>query len=258
MPTQLAATRLSTCTALPEQGGMPAVQPTTVLRGHHGEVQCVEFAQSSEVLLSGDSEGQVRVWHLDTARSVTTDAHGSNAGVLQLQCLGTGSIASQGRDGEVKFWHLQQSGTLQSAGSLPSNGFHFCKCRAHSHPSLSGSGAQCVPAQSLTTYEAELRTFCTWDMRSRELAIRTTIDKQYGTSMCVHVDTCTSAPILVCGCAPSGAAAACAHHDRLALNHQSRVVHAARRLPVWRMIISQCGDISLLFPCVLTLQQARA
>lgn len=181
---------------------MSAVQPVTVLRGHHGEVQCVEFVQPAETLISGDSQGHVRVWDLDTARSVETDAHGSNAGVLQLQCLARDQIASQGRDGEVKIWHLLQSGNLQGAGVMPCNGFHFCKCRAHTSPSASGGSAECLPAQALTTYEAELRVFRTWDMRARTVATATPHDKQYGMCMCMQVTTATAAPLLMCGCAP--------------------------------------------------------
>ena len=168
-------------------------------------MQCVEFVQPAERLISGDSQGHVRVWDLDTARSVVTDAHGSNAGVLQLQSLTQDLIASQGRDGEVKFWHLRQNGSLEGAGVLPSNGFHFCKCRAHACPSSPADSVESLPAQALTTYEADLRLFHTWDMRARAIAIETPHDKQYGTAMCVQISATASAPLLTCGCGmPAG------------------------------------------------------
>jgi WD40 repeat protein len=188
--------RLSSMHTSPTRTVMPRVFPSTVLRGHVGQVQCLEFCNESDGLLSGDSEGYLHVWNVETARSTKTAAHSSNAGVIQVQTLHENLIATQGRDGEVKFWHLAQGGgRLEGAGTVPGSGYHFCKCRARGHECAGNP----IPQSSLTTYDSESYTMKLWDMRERKHTLDVVHDKQFGLSMCLQIDA-HQTPLLLSGC----------------------------------------------------------
>jgi WD40 repeat protein len=174
--------------------------PATVLRGHVGQVQCLEFCKASGVLVSGDSEGHVRVWDMETARSIKTDAHDCNAGVIQVQEVLDGLVASQGRDGHVKVWHVSQDGSLQATAWLPGSGYHFCKCRAHSNVS-----SHTLPVPGLTTYDPVGHAFQVWDTATRAIALRVPHSKDYGLSMCCQIDS-SNEPILFAGCVTASGA----------------------------------------------------
>lgn len=104
-----------------------SVPPETVLRGHKGEVQCLEFTEKDTVLLSGDSTGSVRVWNIDSARSQPTTAHNEDAGITQVRAV-SDIILTQGRDGAVKKWGLGNDGMLLACQDvLPASSYHYCK-----------------------------------------------------------------------------------------------------------------------------------
>ncbi|KAG2485662.1 hypothetical protein HYH03_015634 [Edaphochlamys debaryana] len=120
------------------------VDPVHVLRGHFGEVQAVTFL-SEDYLLSGDNNGEVKLWELQGCRAEQTiRLHDANAGVMHLACLpGQGLVASQGRDGCVRLWALEEGGMLRSAAPLAevrTESFNFCRCAVWA-PGAAGAGA---------------------------------------------------------------------------------------------------------------------
>lgn len=103
--------------------------PETILRGHAGEAQSLNFAHDDKLLLCGDSTGSVRVWDLQTARTATAvHAHSEDAGVLQVRSRGA-DVITQGRDGEICLWDLASDSSLQRIRSIcKEEWYNFCKC----------------------------------------------------------------------------------------------------------------------------------
>lgn len=159
-------------------------------------MQCLCFGHDGRTLFSGDSRGEVHAWSLNTARSTRTECHSGNAGVIQLQRAGAGLLASQGRDGEIRLWHMSPDGTLKLAGVVPGTGFHFCRCRSHSFD----DDADNVPAHCLASYDPEAHAFRLWDLRQRRHATSASHSSDYGLAMCCELLTC-SPPAMLAGCA---------------------------------------------------------
>ena len=66
----LLVTRRS-CYPMPPRGRAPG--PVTILRGHEGEVQCLEWiGAEGRMLVSGDINGNAIVWGLEQRRPVQT------------------------------------------------------------------------------------------------------------------------------------------------------------------------------------------
>ena len=91
----------------------PAPAPH-VLRGAHAtDVTCALFASpsSSRAVHTADADGVVVAWDVRTRRMVgaPTRAHGASSGVLSMRGVARG-VATQGRDGSVKFWALPGDG----------------------------------------------------------------------------------------------------------------------------------------------------
>jgi WD40 repeat protein len=61
--------------------------PIYVLRGHGSEVNSIKFLKSSDVLISGDQNGELRVWDLKSRRTkVQIEKHHSNS-ILHVDLL---------------------------------------------------------------------------------------------------------------------------------------------------------------------------
>jgi len=91
-------------------------QPLRKLQGHHGWVQCLDFA-SDELLISADSWGEVRATHLATGTSVDSPASNgagetawrnerAHEGWIRAMCVSEDGrlVATAGRDGRVRAW----------------------------------------------------------------------------------------------------------------------------------------------------------
>ena len=137
----------------------------------------------------------MHVWNLQTARGTETVAHNSASGVVQVQALNDHDLVTQGRDGLVILWSLREDGVLQSTGSIPGSGYHFCKCRAIQ---TRGNGGN-LPNQSLITYAPEQWCFQVWDLRSRRHCSSVAHENKFGLCMSVRADE-TQYPLLVAGC----------------------------------------------------------
>jgi WD40 repeat protein len=171
------------------------VHPACVLRGHTGQVQCVEYLHEHNILVSGDSSGHAHCWNLDTARSQRAELHDANAGIVQLQGLAHNLVVSQGRDGGIKVWKLQGSGVWRAQGSIAGSGYHFCRSRAHS------SAAHDIPASSLTNYDPTQHRFLIYDVVNWSTVVSAMHDQKFGLCMCVQLST-HNTPLMFAGCVP--------------------------------------------------------
>ncbi|KAL0488245.1 guanine nucleotide-binding protein subunit beta-like protein [Acrasis kona] len=92
-------------------------QPSAVLRGHVSDVTCLRFHKPSGKLYSGDMDGQVIEWDINTRRSayLFTNAHTMN--VLQIQSIDNTQdsfLCTQGREGDLKCWDVEKRAAIQS------------------------------------------------------------------------------------------------------------------------------------------------
>lgn len=117
----------------------PPPEPIGVLRGHRAAVTALAFDGSS-VLLSGDLDGELKIWDVLKRRSqISARVHNPAAGVIGIgasQKLGN-KIMSQGRDGTIKFWELTEASlSRQPLMTIRTEAYHFCKlsiCRRASY-----------------------------------------------------------------------------------------------------------------------------
>lgn len=108
----------------------PPPDPVGVLRGHRAAVTALAFHGSS-LLLSGDLDGELKVWDMVKRRPLTSArVHNPAAGVIGIgasQSLGN-KILSQSRDGTVKIWELAEGSlSRQPLMTIQTEAYHFCK-----------------------------------------------------------------------------------------------------------------------------------
>ncbi|XP_060068376.1 guanine nucleotide-binding protein subunit beta-like protein 1 [Ylistrum balloti] len=98
--------------------------PVYVLRGSTSPVSSLTFDPHDQ-LWSGGLDGCVCSWNMVSRRSdIHLDAHHGQS-VSWIEFLDNGEMVTQGRDGFVHFWSLQES-KLTNTGSITSNQQGFC------------------------------------------------------------------------------------------------------------------------------------
>jgi WD40 repeat protein len=105
---------------------MAQPEPYFTLRGHNNGVSALTFLNDGETLCSGDSEGNVHLWRMQTHRTACSfKAH--DKGVLSLQNCFNGHVLSQGRDGTTKVWDIStQQPLCELAITTDAVGFGVC------------------------------------------------------------------------------------------------------------------------------------
>ena len=80
------------------------------------------------MLLSGASDGEVRLWSLQTRRPVATLNGHHGSACLTVQALAKARLLTQGRDGAVRIWDACEGLRSTPLLELPSECYNFCQC----------------------------------------------------------------------------------------------------------------------------------
>ncbi|KAG5175491.1 WD40-repeat-containing domain protein [Tribonema minus] len=186
--------------------------PVAQLRGHTAGIQSVQYL-SSDVLLSGSEDGEVRVWQLKRRRplavlSANPSGGGHQHGILRIDCtaIQINRTLIQSRDGTIAIWDSERlaSGDTGAGrcGRISTGAHHFCQIALPRWPSADsssssssgggGAATAALPQQCVLAPCEEQSRLQLWDLRAQapQLSIDAPADAADGTKSAGMVMCC--------------------------------------------------------------------
>ncbi|KAH7089211.1 WD40-repeat-containing domain protein [Paraphoma chrysanthemicola] len=101
-----------------QASALPPAQPSYILRGHAAQIHSVKFVHQNSRLLTGDADGWVVYWKVETKRALAVwKAHG--AAILGTEEWGHDKFITHGRDNSLRVWQLRASDEIALSTVLP-------------------------------------------------------------------------------------------------------------------------------------------
>jgi WD40 repeat protein len=185
---------------------MQTPSPHAVLRGHTSEVTAAAFgwrdSSGLPTLLSASADGELRLWSMQTHRSLAVKAaHPGKA----VHALAGERLLSQGRDGFVRLWDMKGGAVNGPLLQLPSECYNFCQCACstvlvqstETFTVSSGNGSEAVPtcgtSPLLAMPNEDANRLHVWDVRCANApALRlapSEVEGRAGMCMCARFST---------------------------------------------------------------------
>ncbi|XP_057802695.1 protein DECREASED SIZE EXCLUSION LIMIT 1 [Salvia miltiorrhiza] len=163
----------------------PPPDPVAVLRGHRASVTDVCLHPVKNILFSGSTDGELRIWDSLQRRTISSSwAHSAAHGIISIATVGENRVISQGRDGAIKLWDLGEAGSLSRSPltAIHTNSYHFCKLSLLNKPRVEimpteVSGSENSPmkleARSyVATAGEDLSVVEIWDVNNAEKLVK--------------------------------------------------------------------------------------
>ncbi|KZM25900.1 Astra associated protein 1 Asa1 [Ascochyta rabiei] len=93
-------------------------QPSYILRGHASQIHSVRFVRQNARLITGDADGWVIYWKLETKRALAVWKAHDNA-ILGTAEWGHDKILTHGRDNSLRIWQIRTSDEISLSTALP-------------------------------------------------------------------------------------------------------------------------------------------
>ncbi|KAF2855824.1 WD40 repeat-like protein [Plenodomus tracheiphilus IPT5] len=97
---------------------LPPAQPSYILRGHVAQIHSVRFVRQNTRLLTGDADGWIVYWKVETKRALAVwKAH--EGAILGTSEWGRDKIITHGRDNNLRIWQVRHGDEAILSTSLP-------------------------------------------------------------------------------------------------------------------------------------------
>lgn len=172
----------------------PPPDPVAVLRGHRSSVADVCFHPIKNILFTGSTDGELRIWDTVQHRTVSSSwVHSAAHGITSISASAN-RVITQGKDGTVKYWDIGEGGLPRSPlATIKTNSYHFCKLSPVHNPAAKIKTEEGDEAVERCSYIAvagcDLSVVEIWDVHTAEKLLALPPDhstKARGMCMAVH------------------------------------------------------------------------
>ncbi|KAF2659207.1 WD40 repeat-like protein [Lophiostoma macrostomum CBS 122681] len=103
-----------------QSSSLPPAQPSYIFRGHAAHIHSVQIVRRNSRLVTGDADGWVVYWNLESKRPVAVwKAH--DAAILGTAEWGSDKLVTHGRDNSLRIWQIRAADELSLSRILPAD-----------------------------------------------------------------------------------------------------------------------------------------